>query len=54
MIKLELPVEEVQIILVGLSKLPYEAVSGIIDKVKAQATAQLQPPEQQSDPSVDC
>lgn len=46
MIKLELPVDEVQIILVGLSKLPYEAVAGIIDKVKAQAMEQIQQAEQ--------
>ena len=46
MLKLELPVDEVQIILVGLSKLPYEAVAGIIDKVKAQATQQMKQAEQ--------
>lgn len=46
MIKLELSVEETQIVLVSLSKLPYEAVAGIIDKIKSQATPQIQPAEQ--------
>lgn len=46
MIKLELSVEETQIVLVSLSKLPYEAVAGIIDKIKSQAAAQIQPAEQ--------
>jgi hypothetical protein len=46
MIKLELSVEEVQIALVGLSKLPYEAVAGVIDKIKTQAQPQVQPAEQ--------
>lgn len=45
MIKLELSVEEVQITLVGLSKLPYEAVAGLIDKIKSQAQPQVQPAE---------
>lgn len=45
MIKLELSVEEVQIALVGLSKLPYEAVAGLIDKIKSQAQPQVQPVE---------
>jgi len=46
MIKLELSLEETQIVLVGLSKLPYEAVAGLIDKVKGQAQPQVQPAEQ--------
>lgn len=46
MIKLELSVEETQIVLVSLSKLPYEAVAGIIDKIKSQASPQIQPAEQ--------
>lgn len=46
MIKLELSVEEVQIALVGLSKLPYEAVAVLIDKIKNQAQPQVQPAEQ--------
>jgi hypothetical protein len=46
MIKLELTVEEVQIALVALSKLPYEAVAGVIDKIKSQAQPQVQPAEE--------
>lgn len=42
MIKLELSVEETQIALVGLSKLPYEAVAGLIERIKTQASAQIQ------------
>lgn len=45
MIKLELSLEETQIILVGLSKLPYEAVAVLIDKIKAQAQPQVQSQE---------
>jgi len=45
MIKLELPVEEVQLVLVGLSKLPYEAVAGVIEKIKTQAMPQIKPAE---------
>lgn len=46
MIKLELSLEETQIVLVGLSKLPYEAVAGLIDKIKDQAQPQVQPAEE--------
>lgn len=45
MIKLELSIDEVQISLVGLSKLPYEAVAALIDKIKSQAQPQVQPVE---------
>lgn len=45
MIKLELSVEETQIVLVGLTKLPYEVVAGLIEKIKAQAQPQVQPSE---------
>ena len=47
MIKLELSVDETQIVLVALSKLPYEAVAGVIEKVKSQAQPQVQPVEEQ-------
>lgn len=46
MIKLELALEEVQVILIGLSKLPYEAVAQLIDKIKEQAQPQV--PQQES------
>lgn len=45
MIKLELSVEEVQILLVAASKLPYEAVVALIEKIKSQAQPQIQPAE---------
>lgn len=41
MIKLELSLEEVNAILAGLGKLPYEAVFQIVAKVQAQAQEQL-------------
>lgn len=47
MIKLELSIEETQIVLVGLSKLPYEAVAGLIEKIKGQAQAQIEPVAEQ-------
>lgn len=47
MIKFELSIEETQIVLVGLSKLPYEAVAGLIDKIKSQAEPQVNPPAEQ-------
>jgi len=46
MIKLELSIEETQLVLVGLSKLPYEAVAGLIEKIKEQAQPQVQPAEE--------
>lgn len=46
MIKLEMSLEETQIVLVGLSKLPYEAVAALIEKIKAQAQPQIQPAQQ--------
>lgn len=46
MIKLELSIEETQIVLVGLSKLPYEAVAAVIDKIKGQAQPQVQTAEE--------
>lgn len=45
MLKLELSVEEAQLVLVALSKLPFEAVAGLIDKIKEQAAPQIQPAE---------
>lgn len=44
MIKLELSLEEVNAILAGLGKLPYEAVFQIVAKVQAQAQEQLKQP----------
>jgi hypothetical protein len=46
MIKLELSIEETQLVLVGLSKLPYEAVAAVIEKIKEQAQPQVQPAEE--------
>lgn len=48
MIKLGLDVQDVNIVLVALSKLPYEAVADLIGKVRAQAAPQIE-----SAPSVD-
>jgi hypothetical protein len=43
MLKLEISVEEANIILASLSKQPYEAVSALIGKIHSQANEQLNP-----------
>lgn len=43
MIKLELTVEEVNLTLAALAKQPYEAVASLIEKVRGQALAQVEP-----------
>lgn len=45
--KLELSLQEVNLILSGLGRLPYESVFELIDKVKNQALPQLNPPAEQ-------
>ena len=40
-----LTIEEANTILTALSKLPFEAVSGLIPKLQSQAQAQLSPPQ---------
>jgi hypothetical protein len=42
-IKLELTIEEVNGCLMALGKAPYELAQPIIDKIKSQATPQVQP-----------
>jgi hypothetical protein len=42
-IKLELTIEEVNGCLMALGKAPYELAQPIIDKIKQQATPQVQP-----------
>jgi hypothetical protein len=42
MIKLELTVEEVNNILQGLGQLPYIQVTSLVEKIKEQATPQVQ------------
>lgn len=42
--KLDLTVEETNIIMAALGKMPYEAVFQLVDKIRSQAQAQLQPP----------
>jgi len=39
----ELSIDEVNIIIMGLVKLPYETSAQVVDKVRMQASAQLQP-----------
>lgn len=48
MIKLELSVEEVNVVLAGLGKLPLEASLGVFGKVKMSAEQQVK--EQQDTP----
>jgi hypothetical protein len=43
MIKLELSVDEVNGVLMGLSKLPYEFSAPLIEKLKQQADPQVNP-----------
>jgi hypothetical protein len=43
MIKLELTIEEVNGVLMGLSKLPYEFSAPLIEKLKKQADPQVNP-----------
>ncbi len=43
-IELKLPLSAVNVIMASLGKQPYEAVSGIIDTIRAQANPQLAPP----------
>ena len=43
MIKLELTIEEVNGVLMGLSKLPYEFSAPLIEKLKQQADPQINP-----------
>jgi hypothetical protein len=39
----DLSIDEVNIIIMGLVKLPYETSAQVVDKVRMQASAQLQP-----------
>ena len=39
--KLDLSIQEVNVILTALGRLPYEAVFELVEKVKTQATQQL-------------
>jgi len=45
--KLELTVQEVNAILAGLGRLPYEAVFELIEKIRSQAASQVTPPTEQ-------
>ena len=42
--KLDLSLQEVNTLLTGLGRLPYEAVFELVDKVKGQAAPQLNQP----------
>lgn len=42
MIKIELAVQDVNVVLVALSKLPYEAVVELIQNIRAQAAPQIE------------
>jgi hypothetical protein len=41
-VKLELSVEEVNVVLAGLGELPAKASINVIDKIRSQAVSQLQ------------
>lgn len=42
MLKLELSLDETNAVLASLGKMPFEAVAGLIQKIKDQAVPQLQ------------
>jgi len=42
--KLELSLQEINLILSGLGRLPYESVFELVDKVRSQALPQVNPP----------
>lgn len=44
MLKFELTVEEANVVLAALGKMPYEQVVSVIVKIRDQAQAQLAPP----------
>jgi len=44
-IKLELHVDEVNLVLASLGQLPFVQVAGLVDKIKEQATPQLPVPD---------
>jgi len=46
--KLELSLQEVNTVLTGLGRLPYEAVFELVDKIKTQAIPQVSKPSEES------
>lgn len=47
-VNLNLSIDELNVIIMGLIKLPYETSAPVVDVVRGQATAQLQQGQQQS------
>jgi hypothetical protein len=45
MIKLELSLEEINVVLAALGRMPYESVAALIPKIQQQGQAQLQKEE---------
>jgi hypothetical protein len=46
-LKLNLSLEQINIILAGLGKIPYEAAAPVVDAIRQQAQPQLQAQEEQ-------
>ena len=46
-LKLNLSLEQINIILAGLGKIPYEAAAPVVDSIRGQAQPQLQAQEEQ-------
>jgi len=46
-VNLNLSIDELNVIIMGLIKLPYETSAPVVDVVRGQATAQLQKTQQQ-------
>ena len=49
MLKLELSVEEINLVLSSLSKKPFEEVSELIAKIRSQAIPQLEEPKKEEE-----
>lgn len=48
-IKFEVTVDEANAILASLARMPYEAVAGLIDKLRSQGSSQVQQAQQASE-----
>jgi hypothetical protein len=51
-IKLELHLDEVNMVLASLGQLPFVQVAGLVDKIKEQATPQVPVPDVSAVPEV--
>lgn len=52
-IKLELHLDEVNVVLQALGHLPYAQIAGLVDKIKEQAIPQVPVPAMDAEPAED-